>query len=113
MAIQSGSVLNGVSQGESAKLEARNVSIQYWVERSNTNFVAVEGVSLDVRPGELIAIVGSSGCGKTTFLNAVDGLLPISGGWLTLSGQPITKPGPDRAMVFQQASLLPWRTVIG
>jgi NitT/TauT family transport system ATP-binding protein len=56
--------------------------------------------------------VGPSGCGKTTFLNAVAGFLPISAGALTLEGGPITKPGPDRAMVFQQPNLLPWRTVL-
>jgi NitT/TauT family transport system ATP-binding protein len=60
-----------------------------------------------------VAIVGPSGCGKTTLLNAVDGLQPISGGALELNGKPITGPGPDRAMVFQQPSLLPWRTVLG
>jgi NitT/TauT family transport system ATP-binding protein len=96
-----------------AKLQARNVTIHYWLERSNRPFLAVDGVSLDVRDGEFLAIVGPSGCGKTTFLNAVDGLIPISGGSLTLDGRPIVKPGRDRAMVFQQPSLLPWRTVIG
>jgi NitT/TauT family transport system ATP-binding protein len=60
-----------------------------------------------------VSIVGPSGCGKTTFLNAVDGLLPITSGSLELNGEAISKPGPDRAMVFQQPSLLPWRTVLG
>ncbi len=96
-----------------AKLQAREVSIHYWRERSNAPFLAVNGVSLEVRPGEFLAIVGPSGCGKTTFLNAVDGLLQISGGSLTLNGAPIKGPGRDRAMVFQSPSLLPWRTVLG
>ncbi len=96
-----------------AKLLARDVRIHYWRERSNTPFLAVDGVSLEVRPGEFLAIVGPSGCGKTTFLNAVDGLLKISGGSLTLGGEPIRGPGRDRAMVFQSPSLLPWRTVLG
>ena len=96
-----------------AKLQARDVTIHYWLERSNRPFCAVDGVTLEVQPGELVSIVGPSGCGKTTFLNAVDGLLTISSGSLTLNGHPITKPGRDRAMVFQQASLLPWRTVSG
>jgi len=96
-----------------ARLQARDVTIHYWLERSNRPFLAVDGVSLDVGSGEFLAIVGPSGCGKTTFLNAVDGLVPISGGSLTLDGKPITKPGRDRAMVFQQPSLLPWRTVLG
>src|SRR6266704_3526663 len=65
------------------------------------------------RPAKLVATVGPSGCGKTTFLNAVDGLLPIAGGSLTLDGNEIVAPGRDRAMVFQQPGLLPWRTVLG
>jgi NitT/TauT family transport system ATP-binding protein len=97
----------------SAKLAAKGVVIEYWLQRSRALFTAVQGVDLTVRTGEFVAIVGPSGCGKTTFLNAVDGLLPIAGGSLTLDGQEITKPGPDRAMVFQQPGLLPWRTVLG
>jgi NitT/TauT family transport system ATP-binding protein len=97
----------------SARLQARDVTIHYWLERSNRPFLAVDGVSLDVRAGEFLSIVGPSGCGKTTFLNAVDGLVQISGGSLTLDGRQITRPGRDRAMVFQQPSLLPWRTVLG
>jgi NitT/TauT family transport system ATP-binding protein len=104
---------NGVSFGSSAKLRAVDVSIHYWIERSGTPFLAVDRANLDIKPGEFVSIVGPSGCGKTTFLNAVDGLQPISGGTLELNGKAIQKPGPDRAMVFQQASLLPWRTVLG
>jgi NitT/TauT family transport system ATP-binding protein len=96
-----------------AKLRASDVSIHYWIERSARPFLAVDRASLEIRSGEFVSIVGPSGCGKTTFLNAVDGLLPISGGSLELNGTAIAKPGPDRAMVFQQPSLLPWRTVIG
>src|SRR6266567_3262952 len=96
-----------------AKLAAKGVVIEYWLQRSHSLFTAVKGVDLEVRTGELLAIVGPSGCGKTTFLNAVDGLIPVSGGSLALDGREITKPGPDRAMVFQQPGLLPWRTVLG
>jgi len=94
------------------KLSARGVCIHYWQERSHRSFCAVDGVSMDVRDGEFVAIVGPSGCGKTTFLNAIDGLIPISAGSLSLSGRPIKGPGHDRAMVFQHPSLLPWRTVL-
>src|SRR5437867_5144918 len=96
-----------------AKLVASGVVVEYWLARSETLFTAVDGVDLTVGDGEFVAIVGPSGCGKTTFLNAVDGLIPVSNGSLTLDGQQITKPGPDRAMVFQQPGLLPWRTVLG
>jgi NitT/TauT family transport system ATP-binding protein len=101
------------SFGSDAKLRAVDVTIHYWIERSNRPFLAVDGANLEISPGEFVSIVGPSGCGKTTFLNAVDGLLPISRGVLELNGKSISKPGPDRAMVFQQPSLLPWRTVIG
>jgi NitT/TauT family transport system ATP-binding protein len=96
-----------------ARLQARDVTIHYWLERSNSAFLAVDGVDLDVHEGEFLSIVGPSGCGKSTFLNAVDGLLPISRGSLTLNGRAIEESGPDRAMVFQQPNLLPWRTVMG
>jgi NitT/TauT family transport system ATP-binding protein len=101
------------SLSSNAKLRAVDVAIHYWIERAAQPFCAVNGASLEISPGEFVAIVGPSGCGKTTFLNAVDGLQPISGGRLELNGEPIAKPGPDRAMVFQQPSLLPWRTVLG
>jgi NitT/TauT family transport system ATP-binding protein len=93
-------------------LRARDVRISYWQDRSDEPFVAVDGVDLEVAEGELVSIVGPSGCGKTTFLNAVDGLIPVSGGTLELNGMPVTRPGRDRAMVFQQPSLLPWRSVL-
>ncbi|HEY6959466.1 MAG TPA: ABC transporter ATP-binding protein [Candidatus Limnocylindria bacterium] len=75
--------------------------------------LAVDGVSLEIGEGEFVAIVGPSGCGKTTFLNAIDGLIPITSGALALDGRTIAGPGHDRALVFQQPSLLPWRTVMG
>jgi NitT/TauT family transport system ATP-binding protein len=56
--------------------------------------------------------VGPSGCGKTTFLNAVDGLLRVTGGEIRLDGRVVDRPGPDRAFVFQHDSLFPWRTVL-
>jgi NitT/TauT family transport system ATP-binding protein len=95
-----------------ARLSARGVRIHYWRSRVGRSLLAVDGVDLDVRPGEFVAIVGPSGCGKTSFLNAVDGLVPTTAGSLRLDGRPISGPGPDRAMVFQQPSLLPWRTVL-
>jgi NitT/TauT family transport system ATP-binding protein len=93
-------------------LRARQLSVAYAAGKAGDIVLAVDRVDLSVRRGELLCVVGPSGCGKTTLLNAVAGLLPISAGELTLKGRKIVKPGPDRAMVFQQPGLLPWRDVL-
>ncbi|MEV4314181.1 ABC transporter ATP-binding protein [Actinocrispum sp. NPDC049592] len=74
--------------------------------------LAVSGLDLHVDEHEFVVIVGPSGCGKTTFLEAVAGLVPVAGGELTLRGKKIAGPGPERSLVFQQASLYPWRSVL-
>jgi len=94
------------------KLEAQDVRLEYRQPRTNSRLVALDGVSLQVMDGEFVAIVGPSGCGKTTFLSVVDGLIPATAGRILVDGKVVTRPGPDRAVVFQDASLLPWRTVL-
>lgn len=72
---------------------------------------ALENVNLTVAEGEFICLIGHSGCGKSTLLNMVSGFSFPSEGDVLLNGQRITKPGPDRMVVFQNYALLPWRTV--
>jgi NitT/TauT family transport system ATP-binding protein len=96
-----------------AKLEAHDLRLEYAQPRTGTRLVALDGINLKIADGEFVSIVGPSGCGKTTFLAVVDGLIPATSGRILVDGQEVTKPGPDRAVVFQDASLLPWRTVIG
>jgi NitT/TauT family transport system ATP-binding protein len=72
---------------------------------------ALDDVSLDVREGEFLCIIGPSGCGKTTLLWSMAGLHPLTGGRISLDGKPVTGPHPEIAMIFQDANLLPWRTV--
>jgi len=74
-------------------------------------YVAVKDVSLDVARGEIVSLIGHSGCGKSTILNMVAGLERPSDGGLWLGGREIEGPGPDRGVVFQNYSLLPWLTV--
>lgn len=93
-------------------LVAREVSVEYFNRRTEKRTLALDRISLDIEDGEFVSIVGASGCGKTTFLNAVDGLVPINAGAIEIDGVRVNKPGPDRAVVFQNASLLPWRTVL-
>jgi len=94
------------------KLDARHVSLALFNERTGQNLDVLHDVDLQVYPGEVVCIVGPSGCGKSTFLNAVDGLIAVTGGAILLDGRAVTRPGPDRAMVFQHDSLFPWRTVL-
>ncbi|MFE1525895.1 ABC transporter ATP-binding protein [Streptomyces rochei] len=71
----------------------------------------LDGVDLDVSPGEILTVVGSSGCGKSTLLRTLAGLLPPLRGEITQDGRPLTAPSAERALVFQEDALLPWRTL--
>ncbi|MGY4613649.1 nitrate ABC transporter ATP-binding subunit [Thermostichus sp. OS-CIW-38] len=86
----------------------QNVGKTYFT--SAGSFVALENVNLEVAAGEFVCIIGHSGCGKSTLINMVAGFSTPTSGSITLKGQPITSPGPDRMMVFQHYSLLPWLT---
>jgi len=76
-------------------------------------FVALESLDLTVRAGELFVLVGPSGCGKSTVLDLISGLNRPAGGSIRVGGQEVTEPGLDRGFVFQQYTLLPWRTAQG
>ena len=74
-------------------------------------FVAVENVSLEVAPGEFVCLLGPSGCGKTTLLNTIAGFIAPTSGTIQIADAPVTAPGRDRGMVFQEYGLFPWFTV--
>src|SRR5258706_14543047 len=73
-------------------------------------FCALEEIELDLRAGEFVSLIGHSGCGKSTLLNIVTGLLRPTDGHVFLANREVTGPGPDRGVVFQNHSLLPWLT---
>ncbi len=73
-------------------------------------FTALENVDLDIQKGQFISLIGHSGCGKSTVLNVVAGLYQATKGGVLLNNKEVTEPGPERAVVFQNHSLLPWLT---
>jgi NitT/TauT family transport system ATP-binding protein len=97
--------------GTTLAVHARDVVVEYERTRDKSTLVALEDFSLDVADGEFVAIVGPSGCGKSTFLNVVAGLTFPVAGEVFVHGKQVTGPGPDRAVVFQDYALMPWRTV--
>jgi NitT/TauT family transport system ATP-binding protein len=94
-------------------VEARSVTVEYERSGSKSALVALEDFNIGVAEGEFLTIVGPSGCGKSTFLNLVAGLWFPAAGEVLVDGERITGPAQDRAVVFQEYALMPWRTVVG
>ncbi|HEY7168709.1 MAG TPA: ABC transporter ATP-binding protein [Candidatus Binatia bacterium] len=93
-------------------IQAENVTLTF-TPKNREPVTALSNFNLSVNKGEFVSIVGPSGCGKSTFLSILLGLLKPDGGAIHLNGAPIKGPGRERAMVFQEFGLLPWRTVQG
>ncbi len=92
-------------------IQARDISLTF-KPKNRDPVTALKELTLDVAKGEFVSLVGPSGCGKSTFLNVLLGLLKPDAGEIRLNGKQITGPGQERAMVFQEFGLLPWRTVL-
>ena len=80
-------------------------------QRGATTTHVLKDISLEIEKGEYVSVIGHSGCGKSTLLNIIAGLTPITSGAVLLEGREVRDPGPERAVVFQNHSLLPWLTV--
>jgi NitT/TauT family transport system ATP-binding protein len=92
------------------KLRTRDLCKSF--EKDGASIEVLRGLNIDIAKGEFVSIVGASGCGKTTFLRLVNGLIRASSGSAWIDGREVTAPGGDIAFVFQQDGLLPWRTVL-
>src|SRR5262245_28917684 len=99
----------GMKRGIMAFLELRHVSKSFAVPTGRLQ--VLKDISLAIEEGEFVLVIGYSGSGKTTLLSLIVGLLQPDEGELLLEGKPVRGPGPDRGLVFQSYSLLPWMTV--
>ena len=98
-------------QGQGRVLEFKGVTKSFAKIDSDGITHALAEIDLTIEPGEFVSIVGTSGCGKSTILRLIAGLIPPTSGEILLGGKPITGAGPDRGMVFQKATLFPWLTI--
>jgi ABC-type nitrate/sulfonate/bicarbonate transport system ATPase subunit len=101
-----------MTENSASKLIVQNLRKSFRSQRSAEPIQVFDDISFEVHPSEFISLVGPSGCGKTTFLRILDGLIPRDEGNILLNGKAVIKPGPDKGFVFQDSSLLLWRTVI-
>jgi NitT/TauT family transport system ATP-binding protein len=93
-------------------IELRDCRKTYLSQNGEAAVVALDGFSLSIQSGEFVCLLGPSGCGKTTLLKAIAGLVRLDGGEVCIDGRPVSGPGTDRAMVFQDFALLPWSDVL-
>ena len=92
------------------KISVRNLTVIY---RGNHDTPAVQDFSFNVPAGGFTSLLGTSGCGKSTIINAIAGFVPPTKGHVLMDGNPIMGPGPDRVVVFQDYVIFPWKTVLG
>ncbi|WP_434109020.1 ABC transporter ATP-binding protein [Paraburkholderia caffeinilytica] len=93
------------------RIVARNLSLTYANEATDSSHTVLDGFDLSVRDGEFVAVLGPSGCGKSTFLSILAGLVPQTSGEITVDGEPVSAARQKLGVVFQGYALFPWRTV--
>lgn len=103
--------IDAAAEPQSAKLSLSGVRKQYGTK--SRTVTALESISLDVAEGEFVCLLGPSGCGKSTLLNIVAGLESPDSGSVVVDGVPVSGPGRDRMVMFQEHALFPWLTVMG
>ncbi|WP_349664270.1 ABC transporter ATP-binding protein [Cellulophaga lytica] len=101
---------NGIFYPSKVMLDLINLKKVYPTPKGD--YVVLENLNLQIMKEEFVTIIGHSGCGKTTMLSMIAGLNPISGGNISVLGNPVKGPGPDRGVIFQSPSLMPWMTAL-
>ena len=93
----------------SKSIDIKDVTVNF--KTAKGSFTAIKDISLSVKKGEIVALIGHSGCGKSTLLSTISGMVTPTSGEVIANDKKVTKPGPDRGLVFQNYSLLPWLSV--
>jgi NitT/TauT family transport system ATP-binding protein len=93
-------------------IRVRGLSKEFATFDNWSGVLALSNIDFEVRDNEFITVIGPSGCGKTTLLRIIAGLIPYDQGEVTIDGRPVTGPGPERAVVFQNFALMPWADVL-
>ena len=101
---------NGIQYTSKVMLDLNDLKKVYPTPKGD--YVVLENLNLQIMKEEFVTIIGHSGCGKTTMLSMIAGLNPISGGSISVLSNPIKGPGPDRGVIFQSPSLMPWLTTL-
>ena len=101
-----------VSNGVDGSTRRGTITVRDAVKRFDGGVLAVDRVSLDIRPGEFVSLIGPSGCGKSTLLRLMAGLLPLTDGTIEVNGSRVTDARQDVALMFQKPTLLPWQTAL-
>ena len=105
-----GAIENGIHFPDRVMLDLSQLKKVYPTPRGD--YVVLEDLNLQIMKQEFVTIIGHSGCGKTTMLSMIAGLNPISEGNISVLGRPVKGPGPDRGVIFQAPSLMPWMTAL-
>lgn len=101
--------ISKADNAEANSIEINNVTVSF--KTPTVVYTAVKDISLEVKKGEIIALIGHSGCGKSTLMGTISGMVKPTSGEVIANGNVVSKPGPDRGIVFQNYSLLPWLSV--
>ncbi len=108
-----------ISLKEDSHVEIKNLQKVFPITRSTLfnkkveNYIALDGINLDIKKNTFVSLIGPSGCGKSTLLNLLAGLDDFTSGEIFIDGKPLTGPGPDRGVIFQNYALMPWLTASG
>ena len=104
-------VAGTLEPGAAGRIECQSVRKAYRDAAESTEVVALDGLTLEIKPREFLTLLGPSGCGKSTLLNILAGFEKPDAGRVLLNGVPIERPGPDRGVVFQDYALFPWLNI--